>query len=308
MAQTSFITVAICTYNRERYLPQLFGSILNQTLSRDRFEVVLVNNNSPGNTEELGREFADDNPDIIYRYFLETNQGLSHARNRCIQEANGAYITFLDDDAFIQADYLELLLEKFEADSSVSAIGGKILLHYESTIPSWENKYLNSLMGFYDKGDVIYIYDGKKNNYPRGSNMSFRTAIFNEIGHFDPNLGRIGGNLNAGEEKDLFNRIFLLKRHKVVYYPDLVVYHSVPVERTSRQFIQKQAFETGKSERIRTKNSGKNAFLIRCGTETWKWGASLILWMVYAFKLQFQKGNMVVYFRWWVTRGLLTST
>lgn len=305
MRKESFITVAICTYNREKYLPQLFNSILSQTLSRMHFEVLLINNNSPGNTEELGLLFSKNNPDIIYRYYLETNQGLSYARNRCIREANGMYITFLDDDAFIQNDYLKLLLQKFERDTSISAIGGKILLHYESIIPAWENQYLNSLMGFYDKGNNVYTYDGKNNNYPRGSNMSFRTTIFDEIGLFDPNLGRIGKNLMAGEEKDLFNRIFSLKKYKVVYFPDLIVYHSVPVMRTTKSFIQKQAFETGKSERIRTKNEGLRSFLKRCGIEFWKWAGSISLWFSYALKGEFSKGNTIVYFRWWVTKGLL---
>lgn len=299
------ITVAICTYNRERYLPQLFDSIVTQTIDKKLIEVVLVDNNSPGNTKELGHQFSELNPTICYRYFLETNQGLSHARNRCIKEANGLFITFLDDDAFIEKDYLRFLLEKFEKDNSISAIGGKILLHYESIVPKWENKYLNSLMGYYDKGNDIYQYDGSKNNYPRGSNMSFRLSVFNEIGLFDPNLGRIGGNLMAGEEKDLFNRIFQLKKHKVVYFPNLIVFHSVPVERTTKLFIQKQAFETGKSERLRTKNENSLSFLKRCGIETWKWGASIILWCLYALKGQSQKGNMIIYFRWWVTKGLL---
>ena len=55
------ISVAICTYNREKYLPQLFASIEKQTLATDRFEVVLVNNNSPGNTAELFQEIMPFN-------------------------------------------------------------------------------------------------------------------------------------------------------------------------------------------------------------------------------------------------------
>lgn len=57
-------------------------------------------------------------------------------------------ITFLDDDAFIQEDYLEVCVKAFEAESKMDALGGKILLHYESIIPKWENKFINSLLGF----------------------------------------------------------------------------------------------------------------------------------------------------------------
>ena len=95
------ITVAICTYNRERYLPQLFESILRQTLAPKRFEIILIDNNSPGNTHELFTQFSHSNPTHLTHYVLETNQGLSYARNRAIKESSAPIITFLDDDAFI---------------------------------------------------------------------------------------------------------------------------------------------------------------------------------------------------------------
>ena len=82
------ICAAICTYNRERYLPQLFESIKNQSLSNKLFEVVLVNNNSPGNTKEICDDFIKHNPEIEFRYYEELNQGLSFARNRCIAECD----------------------------------------------------------------------------------------------------------------------------------------------------------------------------------------------------------------------------
>jgi len=58
------ITVAICTYNRERYLPGLFRSIQAQTLASNLFEVVLIDNNSPGNTHTLFQQFVDANPSL----------------------------------------------------------------------------------------------------------------------------------------------------------------------------------------------------------------------------------------------------
>ena len=82
------ISVAICTYNRERYLPQLFDSIVNQDLDRTLFEVILVNNNSPGNTKQLFEEFKTKNPDILAIYKEEHQQGLSYSRNNAIETAH----------------------------------------------------------------------------------------------------------------------------------------------------------------------------------------------------------------------------
>jgi glycosyltransferase involved in cell wall biosynthesis len=296
------ISVAICTYNREKYLPQLFASIEKQTLAFDRFEVVLVNNNSPGNTSELFQEFQRKNPTLQTRYCEEVQQGLSFSRNHAIQQASFELITFLDDDAFIDEHYLTVLVDEFSASPDTMAIGGKILLHYEDTIPKWENHFLNSLLGYFNKGDEKLQFSS--NDYPRGSNMAFRTPVFGEIGGFDVTLGRIGSDLSGGEEKDLFNKLY---KHnmKVVYLPNALVYHSVPLERTLPSFIKKQGLGTGKSERIRSSNEGALSYIKRLFIELVKWGASLLIALYYLFTLHYQRAKMILLFRYWVTLGLL---
>lgn len=295
------ISVAICTYNREKYLPQLFDSIVHQDLDRTLFEVILVNNNSPGNTKELFEQFKAKNPDIVVIYKEEHQQGLSFSRNNAIETAQFELITFLDDDAFIDSKYLSELMRVFQ-QGDVTAIGGKILLHYETKVPKWENPYLNSLLGYFNKGDVAF--DFNRHDYPRGSNMAFRTHIFKEIGSFNIALGRIGSQLIGGEEKDLFNRIYQ-KKYRVVYAPHAIVYHSVPIERTKSSFIKQQARGTGCSERVRCLNVSVFNYLKRIGIEVLKWGASILLAVLYLIQLKFAKAYMILFFRFWVTLGLL---
>ncbi|MFN5845011.1 MAG: glycosyltransferase [Flavobacteriia bacterium] len=296
------ISVAICTYNRERYLPQLFNSILKQTLDRSQFEVILINNNSPGNTSELFDAFRNEHPEILTTYAIETNQGLSFARNHAIELAKFPLITFLDDDAFIQENYLEICVKAFEADANMDAMGGKILLNYESNKPAWENKYLNALLGFYNPGDKKLRYS--KKDYPRGSNMIFKTDLFKEVGGFHTGLGRTDKSMIGGEEKELFDRVY--KAKLCVYYePKALVFHCVPVERTTSTFIRRQAIGAGMSERVRTKTVGTGAFISRCFREVLLWCASIFLWFIFLFKMKPAKGNMIIAFRWWLSQGLI---
>lgn len=296
------ISVAICTYNREKYLPQLFASIEKQTLPVSQFEVILVNNNSPGNTKALFYDFQQRNTSMQTQYDEEFNQGLSFSRNHAIEKANFELITFLDDDAFIDENYLTVLIDEFTKSPETCAIGGKILLHYEDSIPKWENRYLNSLLGYFNKGDQQIRFS--PNDYPRGSNMAFRTNVFDQVGLFDVSLGRIGAALSGGEEKDIFNKIY--KQHlQVLYVPQALVYHCVPLERTLPSFIQKQGIGTGRSERIRTKKEGAIAYLKRLLLEGMKWGASLFIALFYVFSGRFQRAKMIILFRYWVTLGLL---
>ena len=264
--------------------------------------MVLVNNNSPGNTAELFQDFQRKNPTLQTRYCEEVQQGLSFSRNHAIQHANFELITFLDDDAFIDENYLAVLVDEFENSPATMAIGGKILLHYEDKIPKLENRFLNSLLGYFNKGDEKLQFTS--NDYPRGSNMAFRTRVFAEIGGFDVTLGRIGSDLSGGEEKDLFNK-FYKHNMKVVYLPKALVFHSVPVERTLPSFIKKQGLGTGKSERIRSSNEGALSYIKRLFIELMKWGASLLIALYYLCTLHYQRAKMILLFRYWVTLGLL---
>ena len=297
------ITATISTYNREKYLPKVLASLARQTLSRDLFEVILVDNNSPGNTPEIFNRFQKDHPKIKSYYYLETNQGLSFGRNRGIKEANGKYITFIDDDAYLADDYLEVIYNYFEDNPKVASIGSKIHLHYEETVPKWENKYLNSLLGYFDIGNNVRFFP--KNDYPRGSNMSFKMSVFEVVGHFNTELGRVGNNLAGSEEKDIYKRIYQHPDLLVAYIPNAMVYHYVPHQRTTESFIKKQAIGTGNSEKNRVKNEGQWSTIKRYLIELFKWGASITLFLFYLIKAKPAKGKMILKFRYWVSKGLL---
>lgn len=298
------ISAIICTYNREKYLPGVLDSLKRQTIDVSQFEIILVNNNSTDRTEEISQQFEKDNPSIKYHYCIETNQGLSFARNRGVQESNFELVTFIDDDAFLAEDYLEKVVDYFKEHPTSIALGSKILLHYEGIIPKWENKYINSLLGFYNPGDKDFTYTPK--DYPRGSNMSFRISVFDQVGNFNTNLGRVGRNLAGSEEKDMFKRIYEKQLH-VGYIPSALVYHCVPEERIKIDFIRRQSIGTGVSERQRVTDEGGFSPLIRTLVELFKWAASFVLLLTYSLQGKFPKGWMILRIRGWISKGFFTK-
>ena len=60
------ISVIVCTYNRDKYLPKMLESAAAQTCKKEEFELVLVNNKSTDTTEEICREFEKNNTTIRY--------------------------------------------------------------------------------------------------------------------------------------------------------------------------------------------------------------------------------------------------
>lgn len=296
------ISVVICTYNREQFLPGLMESIIGQSFDKSYFEILFIDNNSTDHTASLCQEFIHRYADYSIRYFTESRQGLSFARNKGIQEALGEYITFADDDAVLAPDFLEKVCAYLDHNTHIAEVGGPIFLRFLEKIPSWENPYMNSLLGYFHPASQPYLMSKKNRKYPRGSNMTFRTNVFNTCGDFNTALGRVKRILIGGEEKDIAFRI-LDAGFKIAYIPEAVVYHLVPENRTTVRFIREQAIGTGQSERIRSKATGE--YLRRIFVEALKWGATLILWFRYMLTLKPQKAHMLVCFRYWVSRGLL---
>ncbi|MEA2043409.1 MAG: glycosyltransferase [Bacteroidota bacterium] len=297
------ISVIVCTYNRGDYVPGVLNSISGQNFPLSDYEIVFVNNNSNDSTAENCQQFGDKNPEVNFKYFVEKKQGLSHARNRGIKESEGEILAFIDDDALAHADYL-LYMRKFFENSSYSAGGGKIYPKYESRRPRWMSRFLEPVMSVIDLGNEVKNFP--KNKFPIGANMMFRKKVFDRVGYFDTELGRTGKNMLGGEEKDLFFKM-RAQNMTVGYVPDVVVSHIIPDERLSRQFIKKQAKGIGKSERIRAENYEAVKLGVTYFKELLKWGATLVLAFYYALWLQFSKSEMLIKFRFWVSRGLFRN-
>lgn len=106
------ISVIIPTYNRGKLLLRALKSVLNQTYKD--IEVLVVDDNSNDNTEELVQEIKDDR----IRYIkLSRNGGACIARNTGIELAKGEYIAFQDSDDVWKVDKLEKQLKYLKANN-----------------------------------------------------------------------------------------------------------------------------------------------------------------------------------------------
>lgn len=295
------LSAIICTYNREKYLPIAIDALLNQKgVVFGDFEIVIVNNNSTDNTEKIVLAYKENINKIPFIYSKETKQGLSNARNNGINVSNGSLLAFLDDDAFADENYIKNVLEYFESNPNIKAIGGRIMLHFEEKKPVWYTNYLGSLLGYFNPWSEPRFFNKKQ--YPRGSNMVYRRELFKKYGVFNPELGRIGTGMLGSEEKDMFHRIY--SGNEAIYYlPKAVIYHLVPVERTETSFLRRQSIGVGKSERIRILYTHVG-FTRKTLEEIIKWKVSFFLFLFYVLTFRPAKGNMLMCFRYWVYIGL----
>jgi len=103
------VSVIIPTYNRAHLVGRAIRSVLNQTYQD--FEIIVVDDHSTDNTEEVVKSFND--PRIRYIRH-EKNRGGSAARNTGIRAARGEYIAFLDDDDYWLPTKVEKQISLFE--------------------------------------------------------------------------------------------------------------------------------------------------------------------------------------------------
>jgi GT2 family glycosyltransferase len=296
------LSVVICTYNRSDCILDALHSMVRQTLPRNHFEVLLINNNSTDTTENLCKNFTQHTPAFDYRYFVEVQQGLSHARNRGITEATGDIVVFMDDDAIAEPDYLGHMLAFFERTPDAAACGGRIYPRFESRRPRWMSHFLLSLTSSIDLGDKVKVF--RRRQFPIGANMAVRKTAFSKYGVFNPDLGRKGSSLDGAEEKDFFYRL-MAAGEKIYYVPDAIVHHYVPDRRLTFEFFKRQATGIGKSERIRAKNVSATEYLKSLVREGLKWGVSIVLSLFYFLTLRPAKAVRLPVFRWYVSKGLL---
>ena len=119
METNEVVSIIIPIYNVEAYLRQCLETVIHQTYPH--LEIILVNDGSPDQSEEICKEFF--RKDARIRYVRQENGGLSAARNTGIELATGDYITFIDPDDWVTEDYVEVLyrqLQKYNADVSVA--------------------------------------------------------------------------------------------------------------------------------------------------------------------------------------------
>lgn len=297
------ISLIICTYNRDKYIYNCLQRIADNGFPVDRYEIILVNNNSTDNTEQLCQKFSKEYPQAPFRYFNETNQGLSFARNRGIKEASGDWLVFLDDDAMIHPNYLNNLSSHLNRYTDAGAFGGQITPEFESgQAPNWLCKWTYSWVSAINLGKNVTLFSNGK--YPIGANMGMSRATVERCGTFNTELGRSKNNLMGGEEKDIFNRI-QSAGIPIYYFPDVAVNHVIPPHRTTPDFIRRLGAGVGASERLRCKKTGNASFMKRVLSECIKWGVTLVLWFFYLLTLRPACGNMLVVFRKNVTLGLL---
>ena len=192
------ITVVICTYNRADLLSETLPSVFNQNVPESKYDVLVVNNNSNDSTEELLTNFKKSYSNLSV--IKEPQQGLSYARNTGYMNSTTEWIIYLDDDAMVPSDFIEIALQTIKS-KKYDCFGGVYHPWYKYGKPVWFRDIYASTAEFYKQNN------GHKLQYASGGIMAIKRSILVDLNGFPTHLGMKGNAMAYGEETFLQNQM-----------------------------------------------------------------------------------------------------
>lgn len=175
---TTNISVAMCTYNGEKFLSEQIESIIQQSTVPK--ELVICDDNSTDNTRDILSEYSDSYPDLITLEFNEENLGVTKNFEKCMGLCEGHYIALSDHDDIWDPRKLEYQLKAIEDNDA------KLVFHNSSLVKE-DMSYItdNWSVQQYDFRDAR---NGRRafelilsNSFVQGSTILFESSLLDTI-------------------------------------------------------------------------------------------------------------------------------
>jgi len=225
------ISVCVCTYRRPQLLNRLLLALGSQeTNGRFTYSIVVGDNDELRSADAIVSEFADKSG-ISVTYCVEPKQSITLARNKTIENANGDFVAFIDDDEYPRERWLFTLLDcckKYDADGVL----GPVKPQFDETPPTWVVKSKVYERRTYSTGTAVSSKDG------RTGNVLLRKRVFT------PGEPPFRPEFHRGGDTDFFARM-INRGHVFVWCNEAAVYEVVPPSRWKRTFMLKRAFIRG---------------------------------------------------------------
>ncbi|MCR4617786.1 MAG: HAD-IA family hydrolase [Lachnospiraceae bacterium] len=124
MKKEELVSIIIPVYNVREYIKKCLYSVLNQTYKN--IEIIIVNDGSEQNEEEVIKEIIKDDSRVIY-IKKQSNEGLYAARITGVKHSKGKFIAFVDSDDYINPEFIRLLVEKAKAEDADLVFSSTVL-------------------------------------------------------------------------------------------------------------------------------------------------------------------------------------
>ena len=138
-----FLSIIIPIWNDEKYLRECLDSCLNQTLSKDEYEIICVDDCSTDSTPDILRKYAMQH-NIIRLLFLE-HKGIG-GRSEGLKISKGDFIWFVDHDDFIAPHAVDFLFNYTKEQPNYDRYNFRFYEFYDELNPTERELYCHGAL------------------------------------------------------------------------------------------------------------------------------------------------------------------
>lgn len=204
------VTVIVPTHGRPGALARCLSALAAQELPRERFEVIVVDDDGDPPAATVVDRFRDT---LALRLLVQPHGGPARARNRGAAAASGDLLAFTDDDCRPEPSWLDRMAAAVERRPG-AMVGGRVT----NALPG--NRYAGASQLITDIVYAHYNAQPERARFCASNNLAIGRTAFEAIGGFDERF-----LILACEDRDLCDR-WTSSGRPLVYVPEAVVAHA----------------------------------------------------------------------------------
>ncbi len=227
-----FVSVVIPVKNEKDHIHRILTEVVHQTYSREKYEVIAVDDESTDVTPNVIHSFAEKHENV---HLLSTKGSSSPLRNKKrpldmgIRSARGEIVLLTDADCHVSSQWIELMVSCFTPDT------GLVIGHAEIDLPDTPMQQIEAL-------DFLLLMGAARGTASLGSpfactgqNLAYRKEVFEQAGGFSSFADAAGGDDNL-----LFQNIKQHREWTIVSACDRASYVTTPPLPNLRQLISQR--------------------------------------------------------------------
>ncbi len=236
------VSIIVCCHNSSELLPATLQHLKAQEAAGVPWEAVLVDNASTDNTANIAKEIWESSVSPArLRIVSEPQLGLAFARQRGIAEASYEFLCFIDDDNWVDPNWVRNVRDVMRDHPEVGACGGLSQAEFGGPPPRWftEYSYLYAVMP-----ESKHSGNVSNSRLLWGAGLTLRRsalARLSELGFESVLVGRTGKQLSSGEDTELCLAL-RMAGWSLWLEPRLHFIHYLPSRRLEWNYLRRLAF------------------------------------------------------------------
>lgn len=194
--QNPLISVVVPAYNEEKYIRECLNSLVKQKFPKNKYEIVVVDNNSKDKTVQIVKTSFP-----AVKIIKEKKQGVVFARIAGTKEARGKIVAFLDADSYAPEDWLTKITSEY-SKNKVVAVGGLIDIKPSTFSVQLTQNLLNRF--YYPLYKIM-----------PGANTSFLKSAYFDCGGYSPKAN-IGEEVYISKNLKKIGKLVIQKNNYVI--------------------------------------------------------------------------------------------